>query len=309
MELTNELIAAQGRLTTIRDMIRFMVSKFNQYNLSYGHGTTNAFDEAVYLVLHTLHLPIDELEPYYDAKLLEDEIKQLVEVCKLRVKDRLPAPYITNNAYFLGYQFYVDKRVIIPRSFIGELIVNQQLDEYVEHPELVHNILDLCTGNGSLAIIAADYFYDSKVIASDIDNNALEVAKINVNQHRLEERIELRQSNLFDNLNEFKGKFDLIITNPPYVDQLRMNSLPAEYLHEPSISLAGGDDGLQLVDSIIKNSRQFLTEFGILVLEMGDNQFELESKHKGLEFKWLESESCDGIVFMLTKNDLDTYFK
>jgi len=308
MEFTQQLEQAQHRLVTIRDVVRFMVSKFNQHGLCYGHGTTNAFDEAVSLVLQTLHLPIDELEPYWEAKLVDSEINQLLTACSLRIEKRLPLPYITNKAYFLGYEFYVDSRVIIPRSFIGELIANQKLDEYIQHPELVHNVLDLCTGNGSIAIIAAEYFYDSQVIASDINSDALAVAKININHHGLEKQIELRQSDLFANLGDCQSKFDLILTNPPYVDTQRMDTLPPEYLHEPNISLAGGSDGLEFIDKILKNSQQFLSEFGILILEMGDNQLELEDKYPGLNFQWLDTASGDGVVFLLTKCDLNDYF-
>ncbi|MFN8770455.1 MAG: 50S ribosomal protein L3 N(5)-glutamine methyltransferase [Neisseriaceae bacterium] len=307
-KFSQQLVEAKNRLNTIRDFIRFMISQFQEHNLSYGHGTDNAFDEAVYVTLATLNLPLDQLDPFMDAKLLDSEIDQLLNVCRKRVENNLPAPYITNEANFLGYKFYVDERVIIPRSYIGEIILNKQLDEYFEHPELVHNVLDLCTGNGSLAIIAADYFYDSQVIASDIDNNALEVAKINIEKHGLREHIKLFQSNLFEKLSNYQGKFDLIITNPPYVDTERMSILPKEYLHEPKISLDGGNDGLILVDSIIKHARQYLSAFGILVLEMGDNLEELKSKYHGLNFKWLSTSNDDGFVFVLTKKDLDSYY-
>lgn len=303
-----QLVNAKNRFTTIRDFIRFMVSSFESHNLSYGHGTDNSFDEAVYLVLKSLNLPIDQLEPYMDAKLLDSEIDNLIDVCFNRVVDRIPASYITKEAVYLGYKLYVDKRVIIPRSYIGELILNNNLDDYIEHPELVHSVLDLCTGNGSLAIIATEYFYDSQVVAVDIDSDALDVAKINAERYGLEDSITLIESDLFTNLHEYKHAFDIIITNPPYVDTLKMNSLPEEYLYEPRVSLAGGDDGLLLVDRIVKNARHYLSDFGILVLEMGDNRSELEKKYNGLDFKWLDTENGDGFVFVLTKYDLDNYF-
>lgn len=302
------LTEAGNSLTTIRDFIRFMVSSFEKHELSYGHGTDNAYDEAVYLTLSTLKLPLDQLKPYLDAKLLKHEISELIRICEKRVIDRLPAPYITNEANFLGYKFYVDSRVIIPRSYIAEIILDNGLQDFIEHPELVHNVLDLCTGNGSLAIIAADYFYDSYVIATDIDQNALDVAKINITKYDLDSVIELRQSNLLANLSDCTHKFDLIMTNPPYVDKNIMQTLPDEYLHEPQISLFGGENGLQLIDTILKNAGQYLTEFGILVLEMGNNKDELETLYDGLEFKWLDTKGGDGFVFVLTKNDLDGYF-
>lgn len=307
-EFDQKLISAKSQLITVRDFIRFMVSSFQEHNLRYGHGTDNAFDEAVYLTLATLHLPIDQLDPYMDAKLLDNEIDKLLNVCKKRVINRIPAPYITNEANFLGYRFYVDDRVIIPRSYIAEIILNNGLDNYIEHPELVHNILDLCTGNGSLSIIATDHFYDSQIVAADIDSDALEVAKINIEKYGLADHIKVCQSNLFEELDAYKDTFDIIITNPPYVDVARMEALPQEYLHEPKISLAGGSDGLSLIDTIIKNARQYLSDFGVLVLEMGDNITELEAKYPGLNFKWLDTQNGEGYVFVLTKQDLDNYY-
>jgi ribosomal protein L3 glutamine methyltransferase len=307
--LQQSLIDASQNLQTIRDFIRFMVSTFEEHNLSYGHGTTNPYDEAAYLVLSTLNLPIDTLEPHLDAKLLDHEIKKIIKVCEQRIIHRIPAPYITNEANFLGYKFYVDERVIIPRSYIAEILLNNELSDYIEHPELISNILDLCTGNGSLAIIMADYFSDSQVIAADIDENALEVAEINVNKYDMSAVIELRQSNLFENLTDCPNKFDLIVTNPPYVDAKRMNILPQEYLHEPQISLSGGESGLELVNDILKNAIYFLNDFGILVLEMGDNQEEFEQLYDGLEFTWLTTQNGDGFVFVVTKKALINYFK
>ncbi|MBY0379964.1 MAG: 50S ribosomal protein L3 N(5)-glutamine methyltransferase [Burkholderiales bacterium] len=304
----NECAAqAKNKLINVRDIIRFMVSSFQEHNLSYGHGTNNPYDEAVYLTLATLHLPIDQLEPYLDAKLLDYEIDNLLNVCKRRVEQRIPAPYITNEANFQGYKFYVDSRVIIPRSYIAEIILNGRLDEYIEHTELVHNVLDLCTGNGSISIIAADYFYDSNILASDVDQNALDVAKINIEKYSLQDKIKLLRSNLFEDI-PMTSKFDLILTNPPYVDMDKMNSLPVEYTHEPSISLFGGSDGLGLIELIITQARHYLNEFGIIVLEMGDNKLELEEHFLGLDFKWLATENNQGFVFVLTKKDLDNFF-
>lgn len=297
---------AQEQLSTIRDLLRFAVSMFQKHHLFFGHGTDNAYDEAVYLILHTLHLPLEQLEPYLDAKLLDDEKNAVLKALHVRVTKRIPAPYITHEAHFLGYSFYVDERVIIPRSYLGELLLNGSLDPWIEHAELVHNVLDLCTGNGSLAIIAADYFTDAKIVASDLSKDALEVATKNIEKYALEDKITLIQSDLFTKLK--KTKFDLILTNPPYVDKNRMDILPEEYLYEPRMALSGGDDGLILVDNILKNAANHLTEFGVLLLEMGDNQLELEERYPGLHFSWLDTENKEGFIFVLTANQLKEYF-
>lgn len=295
-------------LVTLRDYIRYAVSEFRKNNLFFGHGTTNAYDEAVFLVLQSLSLPLEQLEPFFDAKLLPEEKAIILERLKRRVDERIPLSYITNEAYLQGYSFYVDKRVIIPRSFIAEHIVNNQLDEWIEHPELVNNVLDLCTGNGSLATIAAHHYYDAEVVASDISEDALDVATINIERNQVTDRVTLIKSDLFNELGDYFETFDLILTNPPYVDTRRMELLPKEYLYEPNLALFGGADGLEFVDKILKQSKYYLSDFGVLVVEMGDNRFELEQMYTDLPFKWLESVSGDGVVFVLTKADLIDYF-
>ena len=295
-------------LTTLRDVIRYAVSQFRQHDLVYGHGTTNAYDEAVALVLQSLHLPHEQLEPYFDAKLLASEKSLILERIKERVETRKPLPYIMKEAYLQGYSFYVDERVIIPRSFIAENIINGQLQPWIEYPELIHNALDLCTGNGSLATIMADYFYDAEIVAADISEAALEVAEINITKNEVSEQINLVKSDLFNQLGEYAGQFDLIVTNPPYVDSLRMGRLSPEYKFEPGLALFGGKDGLELVDRILIQAKHFLTEFGVLVVEMGDNCRELEERYPDLPFNWLETESGDGFVFVLTYADLADYF-
>lgn len=294
---------------TIRDFLRYSVGEFRRQKLFFGHGTTNAYDEAVCLILQTLDLPIDQLEPYLDAKLLPEEKKLLLERIRLRVEKRIPVPYITKKAYLQGYEFYVDERVIIPRSFIAENIIKGQLEPWIEHPELVHRALDLCTGNGSLATIVANYFYDAEVIASDISEDALAVAAINIKHHQLEGAVQLVQSDLFRNLDNYMGTFDLIVTNPPYVDKRRMDSLSEEYKFEPSLALFGGDDGLELVDKILRQAKYYLSKYGVLVVEMGDNRFELEDMYPDLHLQWLETESGDGFVFVVTKAELEAYFE
>lgn len=301
--IEHKLIEAENELETLRDMIRFGMSLFHNEPLYYGHGTNNAYDEVVYLCLYSLNLPLEELDPYLDAKLLKTEIRLILNRFKQRVVSKLPASYITNHARLHDYDFYVDKRVIIPRSFIPELILNNDLEPFMADPDSVENILDLCTGNGSIAIIAADYFAESNVVASDIDLNALDVAKINVNKHHLNERVELVNSNLFAGL---KGrKFDLILTNPPYVDQRRMSTLTKEYLFEPQHALFGGDDGLEFVQQIIEQAPEYLTDDGLLVVEMGDNAEELEALYPNIEFIWLETAPDEhGYVFIVNKQQL-----
>lgn len=293
---------------TLRDVIRYAVSQFRQNDLFFGHGTTNAYDEAVALVLQSLHLPQDQLEPYLDARLLPAEKELILSRLCERVETRKPLPYITKEAYLQGFSFYVDERVIVPRSFIAENIVNNQLAPWIEHPELVHTALDLCTGNGSLATIMADYFYDAEVIASDISDAALEVAEINFKRNRLTERITPVKSDLFNQLGEYTGYFDLIVTNPPYVDSRRMAELAPEFKFEPGLALFGGSDGLDLVDRILRQAKHFMTDFGVLVVEMGDNCAELEERYPDLPFNWLENTSGDGFVFVLTRDDLADYF-
>jgi len=303
--ISAELNHAAGKLNTIRDVLRLSVSLFNKYALSFGHGTDNAYDEAVYLILYTLHLPLDQLEPYLDAVLLDTEIDTLLKVLEQRIYKHLPASYITKHVLFHGYDFYIDTRAIIPRSYLAEIVLDDKLLPWIEHLELVHDVLDLCTGNGSLAIVAAGYFDDASIIASDISGDALEVAQINIDNYNLSATITLCQSDLYSKIS---NKFDVIVANPPYVDKKRMAHLPQEYRHEPDIALFGGDDGLCFVDQIISKASSYLTDFGVLVMEIGDNCCELEMKYPGLEFGWLNTTNGEGCVFVLTKKDLDAYF-
>lgn len=295
-------------LETVRDLIRFGVTQFRKNNLYFGHGTNNAYDEAVSLVLQSLYLPVDQLEAYLDAVVLNDERELILNRIKERVETRMPLAYITNEAFLQGYSFYVDQRVIIPRSFIAEIILNNQLASWIEYPELVHTALDLCTGNGSLATIMADYFFDAMIIASDISDSALEVAKINVERNQVESQVTLLKSDLFNQLNAYRGKFDLIVTNPPYVDSRREKLLAPEYDYEPRLALFCDNNGLNLVERILREAKHYLTEFGVLVVEMGDNRTELEGMYPDLPFTWLETISGDGFVFVLTYADLQDYF-
>ena len=238
---------AQSSLKTVRDFLRFAISRFNEAQLSFGHGSDNAHDEAAYLILHTLHLPLDTLEPYLDAVLLPHERTQLLEKLHRRVIDREPVAYITHQAWQGDYDFYVDERVLVPRSFIYELL-GEPLSPWIEYPELVHRALDLCTGSGCLAIQLADHYPAAEVDAVDISLDALEVAAYNIQDYGFEDRINLIHTDLFEGL---EGTYDLIISNPPYVDAQSVADLPEEYLHEPEIALGSGEDGLDATRQIL----------------------------------------------------------
>lgn len=292
---------ARQHLATVRDLLRFAVSRFETAGLFYGHGTDNAYDDAAYLILHTLKLPPTHLQPFLDARLLPEEIDAVLDVLRRRVELRKPSAYLTNEAWLGDYKFYVDERVIVPRSFIAELL-RQQLQPWVEYPELVHSALDMCTGSGCLAILMADAFPDASVDAVDLSPDALAVAARNVGDYQLEERIELIQSDLFTRL--AGRQYDLIISNPPYVNAPSMQELPAEYQAEPELALASGEDGLDAVRQIIAAAPQFLSPHGLLVVEIGHNREELEAAFPELPFTWLETSGGDGFVFLLTLEQL-----
>lgn len=293
--------AAKSHLLTVRDALRFAVSRFNEAGLHFGHGNDNAWDEAVYLTLHTLHLPLDTLEPYLDARLTPSEMGELIDVLEKRVSSRLPAAYLTNEAWLGEYRFYVDERVIVPRSFIAELLPDA-LAPWIEHPELVHSALDLCTGSGCLAILLAEHYPDATVDAVDLSEDALQVAERNVADYGLEERICLIASDVFAALGD--AQYDLIISNPPYVDAESVDALPPEYLHEPELALGSGEDGLDVTRSIIAEAKKHLTPHGVLVVEIGHNRDALEAAYPHLPFVWLDTSAGDGFVFLLTRKDL-----
>lgn len=292
--------AAQS-LYTVRDYLRFAVSRFNQANLFFGHGSNNAHDEAAYLVLHTLHLPLDRLEPFLEARLTDSERTEVLNIIHRRVESRIPAAYLTHQALLGNFSFYVDERVIVPRSFIAELLFNQ-LSPWITEPGNIANVLDLCTGSGCLAIIAAHAFPNSSIDAVDLSPPALAVAERNVTDYELQDRICLIESDLFAKLDS--KRYDLIISNPPYVDAESVKTLPPEYLHEPELALGSGHDGLDAARIILKNAAQHLTENGVLVVEIGHNRIALEAAFPNLPFTWLDVSAGDQYVFMLHKNDL-----
>jgi ribosomal protein L3 glutamine methyltransferase len=287
--------------STVRDVLRYAVSRFTQAGLSFGHGSSNAYDEAAYLVLHTLHLPIDLLDPFLDARLTSDELDSVLKVIERRAKDRVPAAYITQEAWMHGYRFHVDERVIVPRSFIGELL-QDGLQPYVEDPEQVGAVLELCTGSGCLAILAAHAFPNADVDAVDLSPAALEVATLNVHDYQLEERIALFEGDLYAPLPE--RRYDVIITNPPYVNADSMKTLPAEYRHEPEMALAGGGDGMDIVRRIIADARNWLTEDGVLVVEIGNERANVEAAFGGLDLVWMSTSAGDDNVFLIQAADL-----
>ncbi len=293
--------AAKTELITVRDYIRYAVSRFNAAQLFFGHGSDNAWDEAVYLTLHTLNLPLDRLEPFLDARLLPEERNRLLDIYSRRCQDRLPAAYLTNEAWLGEHRFYVDDRVIVPRSFIAELL-DEQLTPWVEDPWAIESALDLCTGSGCLAILTALAFPNAEVAAVDLSEDALAVAERNVADYHLSDRIELIQSDAFSKL--AGRQFDLIISNPPYVNAESVAALPPEYLHEPELALGSGEDGLDFTRIILREAKKHLTENGILIVEIGHNRDELEAAYPTLPFTWLDTAASDEFVFMLRAEDL-----
>jgi ribosomal protein L3 glutamine methyltransferase len=286
---------------TLRDLLRHAVTRFNTEQLYFGHGSDNAFDEAAYLLLHTLKLPLDRLDPFLDARLTEPEINTLIALIERRAKDRVPVAYLTHEALLGDYRFYVDERVIVPRSFIAELIPDQ-FQPWVSNPDEINNVLDLCTGSGCLAIMLADAFPNAMVDAVDISGDALVVAKRNIANYELQDRISLFESNLYDKLPP--KQYDLIITNPPYVNSASMAKLPAEYRAEPQIALAGGDDGMDLVRRIVAGAKNRLTENGVLIIEIGNEFAFAEAAFADLELTWLSTSAGDEAVFLLTADQL-----
>ena len=289
------------QFTTPRDLLRYAVTRFNAAKLFFGHGSVEAFDEAAYLILHTLKLPLDKLDPFLDAKLLPDEVLQVLAVIERRAVDRVPAAYITNEGWLGTYAFYVDERVIVPRSFIAELVPNQ-FSPWVADPYAVENILELCTGSGCLAIMMADAFPNSVVDAVDISPDALAVAEHNIREYKLEGRVNPIASDLYANV-PFK-KYDLIITNPPYVNSDSMSKLPQEYLREPRIALAGGEDGMDLVRKIVEGAADYLTPDGILMVEIGNERDYAEAAFGHLGLTWVTTSAGDDMVFLLTAGQL-----
>jgi ribosomal protein L3 glutamine methyltransferase len=294
-------IDAQANLRTLRDVLRFAVTRFNESGVFFGHGQADAFDEAVFLVMRTLHLPIERLEPFLDAYLTHGEINTLLQQIEQRVKKRMPVAYLLQEAWLQGYKFYVDERVIVPRSFIGELL-KDELAPWVPEPDKVTDVLDLCTGSGCLAIMASDLFTRAKVDAVDVSKDALAVAKRNVADYGLEGRVRLYESDLFGAL--ANKRYDVILCNPPYVTDASMAKLPKEYTHEPKTALAGGPDGMSVIRQLLREARSHLKRGGVLIVEVGGERATVEKSFKDVPMTWLTTSAGDDMVFLCRQEDL-----
>ena len=294
-------IDAQANLRTLRDVLRFAVTRFNEAGLSYGHGQADAFEEAAFIVLRTLKLPLERLDFFADAYLTHAEINALLQVIDRRIKKRVPAAYLLNEAWLMGYRFYVDQNVIIPRSYIGELL-RDDLGPWISDRYAVTDILDLCTGSGCLAVMAADAFPNAKVDAVDLSADALQVARRNVDEYGFGDRITLVKSDLFDALKN--KRYDIILSNPPYVTDAAMAKLPKEYTHEPKLALAGGGDGMTFVKTIARQARGHLKRGGLLFVEVGDGRAEVERVVGEIPITWLTTSAGDDMVFMARQDEL-----
>ncbi|MDP2560185.1 50S ribosomal protein L3 N(5)-glutamine methyltransferase [Psychrobium sp. 1_MG-2023] len=303
-ELSSTLIdEAINELRTVGDMLRWAATQFNAADIFYGHGNDNAWDEAVALVLYALHLPVDSKESIAHARVTTSERSAIAELVATRINHRVPVAYITNTAWFAGLQFYVDERVLVPRSPISELIA-QGFEPFLNQ-KTVHRALDLCTGSGCIAIALASYFENAEVDAIDISLDALDVATMNIFNHGLEERVIPLQSDLLTEV--MREKYDLIVSNPPYVDQEDMDSLPQEFTHEPALGLAAGFDGLDLVKKMLVDATECLNDDGILVVEVGNSQVHMQAQFPQVDFTWIEFAHGGHGVFILTKEQLVQY--
>jgi ribosomal protein L3 glutamine methyltransferase len=293
--------AASTELLTIRDWLRYAVSQFEASDIFYGHGTDNAYDEAVWLVMSALHLPMDTLNNFFDARITNVERSKLSQLLEQRISSHTPTAYLVKEAWLQGLKFFVDERVLVPRSFIAELL-NDDLSPWIEYPELVESAADICTGSGCLGIMLASAFPNAAVDVVDISTDALDVANINIANYGLEDQITAIQSDMFTAL---KGrKYDVIISNPPYVDAPSMAELPAEYRNEPQIALGSGNDGLDHTHTLLREAGHYLNENGILIVEIGHNRDALQAAYPNIAFNWLEVSSGNEFVFLLTKAQL-----
>lgn len=302
-----DMAAATTELSTVGDFLRYATSRFNAASLAYGHGTANALDEAAFLILEALHLPVDRLEPFLQARLLASERERIAGLIEARVRTRKPAAYLLGKAYIGGTAFHVDERVLVPRSYIGELLRSDLFagatGGLIERADEVERVLDLGTGCGCLAIIAASVFPAAVIDAVDLSAAALEVARRNVDESGLADRISLFEGDLFAPLAD-RGRYDLIISNPPYVDAASMASLPPEHRHEPEMALFGGADGLDILRRILAEGGAHLREGGGLLCEIGRGRRRLETEFPRLTFRWLDTETSSGEVFWLAADAL-----
>lgn len=301
MNFSQHAVQAVAELRTVQDMLRWSASRLAEAEVYFGHGTENPWDEAAWLIAHALHLPFSILPDWHAAALTHTEREDIIELMRLRIEERVPAPYLVGEAWFCGQPYVVDERVLIPRSPIAEMI-QQRFAPWWQGQEAPQRILDLCTGSGCIGIACAHEFEQAQVELLDISFDALAVAEENIEQHRVDDRVLALQSDL---LSAASGRYDLIVSNPPYVDADDMACLPEEYLHEPELALAAGDDGLDLVHRLLKDARQYLTEEGLLVVEVGNSWPALAAQYPQLPFVWPEFEHGGHGVFVLQARDLD----
>lgn len=288
-------------LFSIRDWLRFTVSRFEESSTFFGHGTDNAYDEAVWLILSALHLPLDTLDNFIDARITESERKHLAHLIERRISEHVPTAYLLREAWLKGFKFYVDERVIVPRSFIAELLENG-LSPWIDYPEMIESAADICTGSGCLGVLLAHAFPEAEIDVVDISPDAIAVANINIHNYGLQDRITAVESDMFSAL---AGKrYDLIISNPPYVDAPSMAQLPREYRNEPQIALGSGEAGLDHTHTLLRHAADYLNEGGLLVVEIGHNREALLQAYPDLPFTWLEVDSGDQFVFLLYKEQL-----
>lgn len=287
-------------LHTVRDYLRYVSSRFADSPLFFGHGTDNVWDESVQLVMRSLHLPLENNTLFLDARLTRDERQLILERMERRIQQRVPLAYILGEAWFMGLPFHVDERVLVPRSPLGELIQNGLQPWLGDHP--VRRVLDLCTGSGCIGIAAATVFDEAEVDLSDISPDALDVAAFNIEYHEVGDRVRTVRSDVFDGI---EGRYDVILSNPPYVDAEDIADMPAEYSHEPELGLAAGGDGLDIAHRILAGAANHLNPGGLLIVEVGNSWVALQEAYPDLPFTWLEFENGGDGVFLLTAEDLN----
>ena len=304
-EITPWLDDPIRNLKTIRNVFRWTISEMENADLTFGHGSPDSWEEASFLVCRGLKLPFEHFETFLDATLTQAELSRLVHLIDRRMHEKTPVAYLLKEAWLTEHMFYIDERALIPRSYIAELI-EEDFEPWIEDPESVTSVLDMCTGSGCLAILAQGIFPNAQVTGADLSPDALEVAKINRERYGMEETLELVESDLFSNLEG--RRFDLIISNPPYVTTESMEALPTEYRHEPTMALGAGDDGMDIVRRLVPEARHHLNEGGMMIVEVGDGAAAVEETFPGLILTWLTTSGGDDQVFMVTKADLDAYF-
>jgi ribosomal protein L3 glutamine methyltransferase len=299
--MSNPLKLAE-ELTTIRDWVRYAVSQFEASDVFYGHGTDNSYDEAVWLIMSGLHLPAETLENFLDANITKEERKHLAYLIEQRVTKHTPTAYLVREAWLHDFKFYVDERVIVPRSFIAEVLLNNSLSPWIEFPEMIQSAADICTGSGCLGVLLAHAFPSAAVDVVDISPDAIAVSNINIANYGLEAQVTAIQSDMFSAL---AGKtYDVLISNPPYVDAPSMAQLPKEYRNEPQLALGSGTAGLDHTHTLLREATSHLNDDGVLIVEIGHNRDALYEAYPNVPFTWLDTSGGDQFVFLLTKAQL-----